>query len=60
MFITLVGKSLVAKVIYAGLLIVSRVKVRAKILWQEEYSLVKNLPSFVQGFFYKPGTRRLF
>ena len=31
-----VGKSLVLKVIYAELLIVSRVKVRSKILWQKK------------------------
>ena len=35
-FITFVGKSLVVKVIYAELLIVSRVKVRSKTLWQEK------------------------
>ena len=34
--ITFVGKSLVVKVIYAELLIVSRVKVRSKTLWQEK------------------------
>ena len=34
--ITFVGKSLEVKVIYAELLIVSRVKVRSKILWQEK------------------------
>ena len=36
MFITFVGKSSAVKVIYAELLIVSRVKVRSKILWQEK------------------------
>ena len=35
-FITFVGKSLVVKVIYAEVLIVSRVKVRSKTLWQEK------------------------
>ena len=35
-FITFVGNSLVVKVIYAELLIVSRVKVRSKTLWQEK------------------------
>ena len=35
-FIAFMGKSLVVKVIYAELLIVSRVKVRPKILWQEK------------------------
>ena len=35
-FTTFVGKSLVAKVIYAELLIVSRVRVRCKTLWQEK------------------------
>ena len=34
MFITFVGKSLEVKVIYAKLLIVSRVKIRSKTLWQ--------------------------
>ena len=36
MFNTFVGKSLAMKVIYTELLIVSRVKVRSKILWQEK------------------------
>ena len=35
-FITFVGKSLGVEVINAELLIVSRVKVRSKILWQEK------------------------
>ena len=35
-FITFIGKSLVVKVIYAELLIVSRVKVRSKTIWQEK------------------------
>ena len=35
-FIAFVGKSLAVKVIYAELLIVSRVKVRSKTLWQEK------------------------
>ena len=35
-FITFVGKSLAVKVIYTELLIVSRVKVRSKTLWQEK------------------------
>ena len=51
-----IGKSLAVKVIYAELLIVSRVKVRSKTLWQEKLGRIKNLPSFVQGFFYEPGT----
>ena len=51
-FITFVGKSLMVKVIYAKLLIVSRVRVRSKTLWQEKLGRVKNLPSFVQGFFH--------
>ena len=36
MFITFVGKSLAVKVIYAELLVFSRVKVRSKTLWQEK------------------------
>ena len=36
-FITFVGKSLAMKVIYAELLIVSRVRVRSKTLWQEKF-----------------------
>ena len=36
MFITFVGKSLVVKVIYAELLIVCRVKVRSRALWQDK------------------------
>ena len=36
MFIVFVGKSLVVKLTYAELLIVSRVKVRSKIFWQEK------------------------
>ena len=36
MFVAFVGKSLGVKVIYAELLIVSRVKVRSKTLWQEK------------------------
>ena len=35
-FVAFVGKSLAVKVIYAELLIVSRVKVRSKTLWQEK------------------------
>ena len=35
-FVMFVGKSLMVKVIYAGFLIVSRVKVRSKTLWQEK------------------------
>ena len=40
MFITFVGKSLANKVIYAELLIVSRVKVRSKTRWQEKLSRI--------------------
>ena len=40
--VTFVGKSLVLKVIYAELLIVSRVKVRPRLPWQEK--LGKNIP----------------
>ena len=36
-FIAFVGTSLTVKVIYAELLIVSRVKVRSKTLWQEKF-----------------------
>ena len=36
MFVAFVGKSLAVKVIYAELLIVSRVKVRFNICWQEK------------------------
>ena len=36
MFVMFVGKSSAVKVIYAELLIVSRVKVRSKTLWQEK------------------------
>ena len=35
-FLTFVGKSLVMKVIYAELLIVSRVRVRSRTLWQDK------------------------
>ena len=35
-FMTFMGKSLAVKVIYAEVLIVSRVKVRSKTLWQEK------------------------
>ena len=35
-FVTFVGKSLVVKVIYAKLLIVSRVRIRSKALWQDK------------------------
>ena len=33
MFVTFVGKSLAVKVIYAELVIVSRVRIRSKALW---------------------------
>ena len=36
MFVTFVGKSLAVKLIYAELLIVSRVKIRSKTLWQDK------------------------
>ena len=39
-FVTFVGNSLVVKVTYAELLIVSRVKVRSKTLWQEKLGRV--------------------
>ena len=42
-FITFVGKSSAVKVIYAELLIVSRVRVRSKILWQEKHG--RTIPS---------------
>ena len=42
MFIAFVGKSLAVKVIYADLLIVSRVKVRSKTQWQEK--LCRTIP----------------
>ena len=42
MFVTFVGKSLVVKVIYAELLIVSRVRIRSKTLWQDK--LGRNIP----------------
>ena len=35
-FVTFVGRSLVVKVIYAELLIVSRVRVRSRTLWQDK------------------------
>ena len=56
------GKSLAVKVIYAELLIVCRVKVRSKTLWQEKLgrTITWSKISFVQGFFYEPGTRCLF
>ena len=38
-FVAFVGKSLVLKVIYAELLIVSRIKVRSKTLWQEKLGM---------------------
>ena len=41
-FVTFAGKSLEVKVIYAELLIVSRVKVRSKTLWQEK--LCRTIP----------------
>ena len=41
-FVTFVGKSLVVKVIYAKLLIVSRVRIRSKTLWQDK--LGRNIP----------------
>ena len=41
-FVTFVGKSLVVKVIYAELLIVSRVRIRSKTLWQDK--LGRNIP----------------
>ena len=41
-FITFMEKSLVVKVIYAELLIVSRVKIRSKTLWQEK--LCRTIP----------------
>ena len=64
MFITFMGKSLTVNVIYAELLIVSRVRVRSKTLWQEK--LGRTIPwskiylHSYKGFFYKPGTRCLF
>ena len=63
-FIMFVGKSLVVKVIYAELLIVSRVRVRSKTLWQEK--LGRTIPwskfTFTRTriFFYEPGTQFLF
>ena len=36
MFVTFVEKSLVVKVIYAELLIVSRVRVRSRTLWKDK------------------------
>ena len=59
-----VGKSLAVKVIYAELLIVSRVKVRSKTLWQEK--LGRTIPwskiylHSYRWFFYESGTRCLF
>ena len=64
LFITFVGKSSTVKVIYAELLIVSRVKVRCKTLWQEK--LGRTIPwskiylNSCKGFFYETGTRCLF
>ena len=40
--ITFVGKSLAVKVIYAELLIVSRVRVRSRALWQNK--LIRTIP----------------
>ena len=36
MFLTFLGKSLAVKVIYAELLVVSRVRIRSKTLWQDK------------------------